>query len=241
MSTWNVSSSTAPFAASPRNGMLLGAPLLLGAAGLGLFLVVTQGLPLETGRGWIADDGPVQTLTFAILVGSSVLAAVLAVRYPAERTILGLTALMLFVYAAREFDLHEAAWMPKDFTKLDLYSAASVPLWQKISCGLLMLSIVVAAVSLAVRMMPRMLPDLKARRVWVVFAGLWLCVSAASQISDHSRFNEIFAGQAFEEIAECVAAGLVVLAVYFFPRADRWGANPTAGGFEASGGLGVGG
>jgi hypothetical protein len=64
----------------------------------------------------------------------------------------------------------------------------------------------------------------------MVFAGLWLCVSAASQISDHSQYNEIFAGQAFEEIAECVAAGFVVLAVYFFPRADRWGADTTAGG-----------
>jgi hypothetical protein len=228
MTTWKLSSRATPFAPARRNGLLVGAPLLLGAAGVGLFLVVTQGLSTEVGHGWIADDGAVQTLTFAILVGSSVLAGVLALRHPAERTNLGLTALMLIVYAAREFDLHEAAWMPKDFTKLDLYSAEGVPLWQKFGCGLLMLSIIVVAISLAVRIMPRVLPDLKARKVWMVFAGLWLCVSVASQISDHSEFNEIFAGQAFEEIAECVAAGFVVLAVYFFPRADRWGVDSRA-------------
>jgi hypothetical protein len=222
MSTLDLSAGASALSEDSHHfGLFRGALLLLAGLGAGLFLVVTQGLPLDTGRYWIADGGPVQTATFALLAASSLLAAALAVLKPLRRTDLVLAALMLGVYAAREFDLHKATWMPENFTSVRLYSAADVPLWQKLGCGLLMLSIIVVALSLVARTAPRILPDLKARRMWVSFAGAWLCVFAASQLSDDSALNGIFAGQAFEEIAECVAAGFVVLTVYWYPRGDR--------------------
>jgi hypothetical protein len=46
---------------------------------------------------------------------------------------------------------------------------------------------------------------------------LWAIVFIASQVSDQSAWNEIFAGQAFEEIAEFVAAGIVVWTVRLYP------------------------
>ena len=53
-----------------------------------------------------------------------------------------------------------------------------------------------------------------------MIAVAWACVFSASQVSDQSSWNEVFAGQAFEEIAEFMAAGFVVLTVLSYPSDD---------------------
>lgn len=189
-------------------------------AGIVLYLVVTQLVPIEIGTPLIADDGLIQILTFCILVGATILAVLSAKRYPAERLNLFLAAVVLVVYAAREADVHRATWMPGNFTRLALYSADDVALWQKVLIGLLSLGFIVAVVSLTARVLPKIRADLATQKVWLLMSFIWLVVFVGSQISDRSSWNQVFPGRAFEEIAECVAAGFAVLAIYYFPRAE---------------------
>lgn len=199
---------------------LLAAPLLFAAAGLATYLLVTQSVSPEVGRSLVADDGPVQLVTFGILVASSIAALVLARRHAFERTTLMLTSVALLIYAGREADLNKASWLPRDYANIDFYTSASVPLWQKGAFGLVMLSLTAVAVGLVVRVVPRLPGDLRLRKPWVLYSAIWMVVLVTSQVSDRSAWNAQLAGQAFEEILECIASGIVLLAVCAFPSSS---------------------
>ena len=186
------------------------------SAGVVLFALVTLAVPQELGGRLIADDGLVQLATFVVLCTAVMLAIRGAIRDPDERVLLGLTAFMLVIYAAREADLHRAKWVPEHFSSSRFYLSADVPVAEKIVCGSFLMSLVIVAVMMVARGVPKIAPAFRSRQPWLMFSVAWACVFVASQISDQSSWNEVFAGQAFEEIAEFVAAGFVVLAVLSF-------------------------
>jgi len=192
------------------------ASIVLGS-GVVLFAVVTLAVPTEVGRRLIADDGLVQLATFVVLSSAVLLAVSGAIRDPGERKFLGLTACLLVVYALREADVHRAAWVPEHFSSLKFYLSADVPLAQKLLCGSFLLSMAAVCVAVLRRAVPRIAPAFRAREPWMLFALAWACVFAASQVSDQSSWNVVFAGQAFEEIAELVASGFVVLTLIRYP------------------------
>ena len=195
------------------------AALLLSTGGV-LFAVVTLAVPRELGGRLIADDGLVQVATFVVLCTSVMLVIRGAIRHPDERVLLGLTAFMLVIYAAREADLHRAKWVPEHFSSSRFYLSADVPVAEKIVCGAFLMGLVIVAVMMIARGVPKVAPAFRSRQPWLMFSVAWACVFAASQVSDQSSWNEVFAGQAFEEIAEFVAAGFVVLTVLRFPGDD---------------------
>ena len=192
------------------------ASLMLGT-GIVLFAVVTLAVPQEVGRRLIADDGLVQLATFVVLSTAVLLAVGGAIRDPNERTLLGLTACLLVLYALREADMHRASWVPEHFSSLKFYLSSDVPLAQKLVCGSFLLSIAVVCVAVLRRAVPRIAPAFRAREPWMMFALAWACVFTASQVSDQSSWNVVFAGQAFEEIAEFMASGFVVLTLIRYP------------------------
>jgi hypothetical protein len=192
------------------------ASLVLGT-GVVLFAVVTLAVPQELGRRLIADDGLVQLATFVVLSAAVLLAVNGAIRDPGQRTLLGLTACLLVLYALREADVHRAAWVPEHFSSLKFYLSPDVPIGQKLVCGSFLLSMAVVCVAVLRLGIPRLAPAFRAREPWMMFALAWACVFAASQASDQSAWNVVFAGQAFEEIAEFVASGFVVLTLIRFP------------------------
>ena len=190
------------------------------SAGVVLFAVVTLAVPQELGARLIADDGLVQLATFLLLCAAALLAFRGAIREPVERVLLGLTSFMLVIYAAREADLHRAKWVPEHFSSSRFYLSADVPLAEKIVCGSFLLGLVIVAVMMIARGVPKIVPAFRSRQPWLMFSVAWACVFAASQVSDQSSWNEVFAGQAFEEIAEFMAAGFVVLTVLSYPSDD---------------------
>lgn len=194
-----------------------GLALLVLVAGAILFAVVTLVVSEDVGRRLIADDGLVQVATFVVLSVAVLLAANGAIRDPLERVFLGLTVFLLVLYAAREADLHRADWVPEHFSSLKFYLSADVPLTEKILCGSFLLAAAVAAVLVVVRAVPKIPGAFRARQPWLMFSLAWAGVFAASQISDQSSWNVVFEGQAFEEIAEFMASGFVVLTVLRYP------------------------
>ncbi|MEC7556419.1 MAG: hypothetical protein VYA32_04530 [Planctomycetota bacterium] len=194
-----------------------GLALLVLVAGAVLFAVVTLVVSEDVGRRLIADDGLVQVATFVVLSVAVLLAANGAIRDPLERVFLGLTVFLLVLYAAREADLHRADWVPEHFSSLKFYLSADVPVTEKILCGSFLLAAAVAAVLVVVRAVPKIPGAFRARQPWLMFSLAWAGVFAASQISDQSSWNVVFEGQAFEEIAEFMASGFVVLTVLRYP------------------------
>ena len=194
-----------------------GLALLVLVAGAILFAVVTLVVSEDVGRRLIADDGLVQVATFVVLSVAVLLAANGAIRDPLERVFLGLTVFLLVLYAAREADLHRADWVPEHFSSLKFYLSADVPFTEKILCGSFLLAAAVAAVLVVVRAVPKIPGAFRARQPWLMFSLAWAGVFAASQISDQSSWNVVFEGQAFEEIAEFMASGFVVLTVLRYP------------------------
>ncbi|MED5400323.1 MAG: hypothetical protein VX669_08015 [Planctomycetota bacterium] len=194
-----------------------GLALLVLVAGAILFAVVTLVVSEDVGRRLIADDGLVQVATFVVLSVAVLLAANGAIRDPLERVFLGLTVFLLVLYAAREADLHRADWVPEHFSSLKFYLSADVPVTEKILCGSFLLAAAVAAVLVVVRAVPKIPGAFRARQPWLMFSLAWAGVFAASQISDQSSWNVVFEGQAFEEIAEFMASGFVVLTVLRYP------------------------
>ena len=186
-------------------------------AGVVLFVVVTLAVPQEVGRRLIADDGLVQLATFVVLGAAVLLAVGSAIRDPVERKFLGLVACLLVLYAAREADVHRAEWVPEHFSSIRFYLSADVPLTEKIICGSFLLGVGVVSVLMVARAVPRIVPAFRSRQPWLMFSLAWACVFVASQISDQSSWNVVFEGQAFEEIAEFVASGFVVLTVIRYP------------------------
>jgi len=83
--------------------------------------------------------------------------------------------------------------------------------------GLFLVSVAIVVVLVVRRVISQVGPAFRARQSWVLWSVLWAIVFIASQVSDQSAWNEIFAGQAFEEIAEFVAAGIVVWTVRLYP------------------------
>ena len=203
---------------SSRGNRTLAALVL--SAGVVLFAVVTLAVPRELGGRLIADDGLVQLATFVVLCTSVLLAIRGAIRDPGERVLLGLTSCMLVIYAAREADLHRAKWVPEHFSSSRFYLSADVPVAEKIVCGSFLMGVVIVGVMMIARGVPKIAPAFRSRQPWLMFSVAWACVFAASQVSDQSSWNEVFAGQAFEEIAEFMAAGFVVLTVLSYPSDD---------------------
>ena len=205
--------------------------LLVLVAGMVLFGVVTLAVSEDVGRRLIADDGLVQVATFVVLSVAVLLAANGAIRDPLERVFLGLTVFLLVLYAAREADLHRADWVPEHFSSLKFYLSADVPLVEKILCGSFLLAAAVAAVLVVVRAVPKIPSAFRARQPWLMFSLAWAGVFAASQISDQSSWNVVFEGQAFEEIAEFMASGFVVLTVLRYPiNQGQPGGKPQSAG-----------
>ncbi|HAA50269.1 MAG TPA: hypothetical protein DCE43_11155 [Planctomycetaceae bacterium] len=208
-----------------------GLGMLVLFAGVVLFAVVTLAVSEDVGRRLIADDGLVQVATFVVLSVAVLLAANGAIRDPLERVFLGLTVFLLVLYAAREADLHRADWVPEHFSSLKFYLSADVPLVEKAVCGSFLLAAAVAAVLVILRAVPKIRPAFRARQPWLMFSLAWAGVFVASQISDQSSWNLVFEGQAFEEIAEFMASGFVVLTVLRYPinQGQRDGKPQSAG------------
>ena len=192
------------------------AACLFGAGGV-IFGLVVGVVPLEMGRQLIADDGAVQLATFATLVAAAILAITRALKDPDQRIAMSQISYLLLLYAAREADLHRSEWLPEHFSSTRFYLSADVGLGQKLVFGLFLISVAIVVVLVLRRVISQVGPAFRARQSWVLWSVLWAIVFVASQVSDQSAWNEIFAGQAFEEIAEFVAAGIVVWTVRLYP------------------------
>jgi hypothetical protein len=159
----------------------------------------------------------VQLATFATLVAAAILAITRALKDPDQRIAMSQISYLLLLYAAREADLHRSEWLPEHFSSARFYLSADVGLGQKLVFGLFLISVAIVVVLVLRRVISQVGPAFRARQSWVLWSVLWAIVFVASQVSDQSAWNEIFAGQAFEEIAEFVAAGIVVWTVRLYP------------------------
>ncbi len=157
-------------------------------------------------------------LTLLIVATAALTAAALAIRHPSNRLNFALLACGLTFYAGREHDLHRLSFLPEHFTRWQFYAMQSVPLWQKICFGMLLLTLITVISLFLFRVTRPFLHGLKQSEPWAILSLVWLITLTISQISDRTWLNDTFAGRAFEEIAEMIAGGLALSVVCFFPR-----------------------
>ena len=197
--------------------------------GAGFFLLIATILvnEIDKGLGWdiIKDTGPVQSLTVIILIAAALICAYLARRHAGNRLTFGLMSYIMMFYAAREADLHNFEKYKVGPTNIKFYSLPDVPGWEKAICGIVFISLIISILVFLAKMLGPFFSGLKNRRSWAFFALFWLGTLVGSQVSDKSFLNEIFAGQALEEIAELIAAILVLLVLRDFPRCEKQGAG----------------
>jgi len=198
---------------------------------IGVLLLTNTGPAI--GEKFIADVGLVQRTTLCVLLISAITAAVLAVRHPANRLNLALLACGFTIYAGREHDLHRLDYLPEHFTRWQFYTMSEVSLWQKLGFGAVMIFIISVIGLFLFRMALPALRDLKRSEPWALLATAWAVTLTASQISDRTWLNETFAGRAFEEVCELVAAGMALMVVCYFPRTTEDLAAPAAESSES--------
>lgn len=203
--------------AKSERGVVLWPLLILLACAATLFAMLT-GIDPIVGEDYIADDGPVQNGTLAILLVASLGAGCLAWRHRENRLNLSLLAIGLAIYAGREHDLHSLNSLPEHFTRWQFYVMPTVPVWQKLCFGLILLAVIGCIGLFIARMSPQMMHDLKQAKPWAVLGVIWLTALTASQISDRTWLNDTYAGRVFEETTELLASALALLVVWNFPR-----------------------
>jgi hypothetical protein len=171
--------------------------------------------------GIVKDDGAIQIATVVLLMGNVVFAAHRTWRARGPRLNLGLIAYILVFYAMREADLHRPAMYPEHIANRRFFTAAEVPVLDKVFFGLLLLSLLVCIILFLVRITPSFLRALRRTEDWAVYAGFWFVTLLLTQLSDKSFLNEHYYGQALEEVGELAAAGVISLIVWRFPGARR--------------------
>lgn len=195
--------------------------------GAGLILWITTILlnDIDKGLGWdiIKDTGPIQSLTVIILIAAALICAYLTLRYQGNRITFALMSYIMIFYAAREADLHKFEKYSVGPTNIKFYSLIDVPVWEKAVCGIVFISLILSILVFLAKVAGPFFSGLKKRESWSFFALFWLGTIVASQISDKSFLNEMFAGQALEEIAEFVAAILIFPVLRNFPRSEKQG------------------
>ncbi len=185
--------------------------------GAGALLVLTNAGAAE-GEAYISDQGLVQNLTLLVLVVAAATAGVLAFRFRENRFNLALLACGMTIYAGREHDLHRLSFLPEHFTRWQFYTMDAVTTSQKIGFGLVICGVIAVVGLFLYRMTGPFLRDFRSSQPWAILALVWLVSLTISQISDRTWLNDTFAGRAFEEITELVAAGLALSVVCLFPR-----------------------
>lgn len=200
---------------------------ILYGAGLFLLIVTVLANEIDKGLGWdiVKDTGPVQSLTVIILTAAALICVYLARRYEGNRLMFGLMSYIMIFYAAREADLHNFETYKVGPTNIKFYSLADVPGWEKAVCGIVFISLILSILVFLSKVLGPFFSGLKNRHSWAFFALFWLGTLISSQVSDKSFLNEMFAGQALEEIAELIAAILVLLVLRDFPRCEKQGSG----------------
>ncbi len=192
-------------------------------AGVLLWIATILLNDIDKGLGWdiIKDTGPVQSLTVIILIAAALICAYLTHRYKGNRITFALMSYIMIFYAAREADLHNFEKYSVGPTNIKFYSLPDVPGWEKAVCGIVFISLILSILVFLARVVGPFFSGLKKRELWPFFALFWLATLIGSQISDKSFLNEIFVGQALEEIAELVAAILIFPILRNFPRCEK--------------------
>ena len=198
------------------------------SAGVAAFVGTLVAQQFGWGERLIADTGLVQGTSLLLLVAGAVSCAFLAWRHQANRLNLGLLAGLLTIFAGREADLHRPAFLVQHFTRWQFYVMPEVPAWQKLLFGCVIVGVLTTVILFVIRMIGPTLAAIKHKQDWALFALIWFCLLAGSQISDRSSLNDLFAGRAFEEVLETVAAGFALLVVRHFPRKLPLPSRPAA-------------
>jgi hypothetical protein len=163
------------------------------------------------------DHGPIQIANVSLLLGLCGLAAFRTWANPGQRIDLGLLTYGMLFYAAREADLHNLDYYPEHLANRRFYSSAEIPVLDRVLIGLLLLTLVIAAGTLLVRVAPSLLKALRRCDGWAVYTVFWFVTIVLTQISDHSDLNDALYGQALEEVGELTAGGIAALIVWYFP------------------------
>jgi len=193
-------------------------PPLATVYAIGALIYVTALLLHGHVRGLATDHGPIQLTNLAILVGLIGLAAYRAwAAGSGQRTNLGLLTYCMFFYAAREGDLHQIEYYPEHLANRRFYQSAEIPVLDKVLVGTLLLTLVIAAVILLIRVFPFFVKALKRHEDWAVYALFWFGTLVLTQISDHSFLNGKYYGVLLEEVGELTAAGIATLILWHFP------------------------
>lgn len=192
-------------------------PPLLTVYGLGALIYVMV-LLLQGQIGEITqDDGPIQLVNLTLLCGLCALAAYRTWASKGQRLEIGLLTYGLLFYTAREGDLHAIDYYPEHLANRRFYASAEIPVLDRVLIGLLLLTLLIAIVTLLIRVGPSFLKALRRREDWAVYGIFWFITIVLTQLSDKSFLNAEMYGRTLEEVGELTAGGIAALIVWYFP------------------------
>lgn len=202
--------------------------ILLLAIYLGIAARIALDAPVDVAHYLYSEQGPYETASawlWLVLAGFTLLCRDLQ---PRTRISAGLAALLM---GAREMDLHKSLF-GTSFIKVPFYKSASIPLYEKLLGGLLLLALAALLIHLAIALVRQLRKrGLNDTPTLLLFTGLVL--GAASKVLDRfsSQMHELFAIEisasirllvvALEESLEMTLPLFFILALLTLRRSSR--------------------
>lgn len=192
-------------------------------------LIHTYLLPYNLSASGIADPGFISVITMTILVCVLLILINLSLQenlaVPKFSVICMTYALV--IYFLREADFHRL-FTAEHVTKAKYYFMQTVPLWERLIAGIVMLLLFMSLLYLLYTYSRVWWTKLKQFEPWVVSLLLWFITLFLSQLCDKSDLNHTHLGRVIEECLELWAAIYIFLAaIQAMPKAFASGTTNT--------------
>ncbi len=190
--------------------------ILIIAFAVNLYLILILS-PIQLDREMFMDAGTMSVLTIILILTTWVLCLLHFINNPGQRLHWFCWLYIVQIYLLRESDFHRA-FFEEHVTKLSFYTMAQIPLWQKITGGLIMLVFFATSIYTFLSNARRFMVALVTREPWAISLVLWFAFLLSSQVYDKTLAHENpnWKLSAIEEMLEVTAALYAVSAISLF-------------------------